>query len=82
MGYSAWDHEESDTTEQLGTHTHTLVYIGRASAIDRGLTHPPPFHLTASVKQKQGGCCAHFPVGETEPLGFWRTCHPASEQRT
>ena len=23
--YSAWDHEESDTTEQLSTHTHGFI---------------------------------------------------------
>ena len=27
MGYSPWVHEESDTSEQLNTHTHFEVFI-------------------------------------------------------
>ena len=27
VGYSPWGHKESDTTEQLGAHTHTFVHM-------------------------------------------------------
>ena len=27
MGYSAWGHKESDTTERLRTHTHYLLML-------------------------------------------------------
>ena len=46
-GYSLWGHKESDTTERLSTHTHTIIIKCTISVIC--LNHPqtispPPVH--------------------------------------
>ena len=47
-GYSPWGHKESDTTEQLNTHTHTH-YINCSCLVAQSDSLRPPWTLARQV---------------------------------
>ena len=46
MGYSSWDHKESDTTEQLALHIHNIGYYLLSRWALKILQPPSPSFLS------------------------------------
>ena len=80
LGYSPWDHEESDTTEHVHTHTHTHTHKEEETP---ELSFSPPCEDTArkqlSASLTRTRPCWHPDLRNFEKINFGWLSHPVCD---